>query len=68
MPKRTRKKQPRESLLYDGGRPEPHRIIKRLIRVKTPYIDDIKNGIIKGFITFSLICIVASVVYYTIGP
>ena len=68
MPKRTRKRQLRESLLYDGGQQEPHWIIERLAKVKTPCIDDIENEFLRGFVSFSLICIVASLVYFTIGP
>ena len=68
MPQRTRMRQLRESLLYDGGMREPHWIIESLAKVETPFLDDIHGYFLRGFATFSIICIVLSVGYFTIGP
>ena len=71
MGKKAKKKQLKAGLLFEGGdiKPQPHWFVKKLIRVKTPYIDDLPPfSLEKLFKLFFLIAFTISIGYFLIGP
>ena len=69
MGKKDKKKQLEAALLFmgDDSKPPPHWLVEKLIRVKTPYIDDLPEDL-KFKRLFFWIAFIMSIGYFLIGP